>query len=171
MRARMLVAGLVVGSCALATVAGCGGGEPASAPKPKVTPVSIAPKPLAYGAKVKVAGIRANYHGTKDVRKARSVYVEIEDFYFSPTIIRGRPRQKITLLVENESQTPHTFTTSDKTLDVQLQPGSLAKLAFTLPAHGNVSFYSTGHQQQGMAGGLTVSGSFAAPAPTPSKAQ
>ncbi|MET9022958.1 cupredoxin domain-containing protein [Actinopolymorpha sp. NPDC004070] len=138
---------------------------------PKTTPESMAPKPLSYGAKVKVAGIRANYHGTKDVRKARSVYVEIEDFYFSPTIIRGRPRQKITLVVENESQTPHTFTTSDQTLDVQLQPGSLYRLAFTLPAHGNVAFYSTGHQKQGMAGGLTVSGSFAAPAPTPSKAQ
>ncbi|MGW5362888.1 cupredoxin domain-containing protein [Actinopolymorpha pittospori] len=164
MRARILVGGLAI---ALVAAAGCSPGEPPPRRTAKSPEASSTPAAVRIGAKTKVAGLTANYHGTKNVSGARTARVELEDFYFTPTVLRGRPGQRMTLIVENESQTPHTFTTSDKQLDVQLQPGGIARLAIRFPRSGNMSFFSTGHERQGMAGGLTVSGPIAKKAPTP----
>jgi uncharacterized cupredoxin-like copper-binding protein len=163
MRARILVGGLAI---ALVAAAGCSSNETPPRRTAK-SPEASSAAAVRIGAKTKVAGLTANYHGTKNVSGDRTARVELEDFYFTPTVLRGRPGQRMTLIVENESQTPHTFTTSDKQLDVQLQPGGIARLAIRFPKSGNMSFFSTGHERQGMAGGLTVSGPIAKKAPTP----
>jgi hypothetical protein len=51
---------------------------------------------------------------------------DMEDAYFSPTVLRGGPGQKIRLTLRSRGETPHHFTTSDEQLIVEVQPGLTA---------------------------------------------
>ena len=164
MRARALVVSLAIAAVALA---GCSDSPPVH----KVTPTPKTPKPavasphVAMGARLKVAGANANYHGSKDISGAKKVYIEIEDNYFSPTVIKGDPGQKILVSLENESQSPHTFTIGGRYVDQEMQPGGLSEVKVTLPKSGNLSFYCKFQKKNGMAGGFNVTGPVGAPGP------
>jgi len=163
MRIRWLVATLGVSCLA---IVGCSGGSSGPTPSPTATTPAKSPTGTAIGDKLDVAGLAATYHGTKDVRGARSVYIEMEDNYFAPTVLRGRPGQRLLVKVENESQSPHTFTTADGQVDMELQPGMVAEARVTLPRSGNLSFFCKLQKANGMAGGFTVSGPLDAPGKT-----
>jgi plastocyanin len=144
---------------------GCGG-EPeptqsaAATPRPaKATPT------LKVGSKVELAGVHANYHGTEDVSGARTMHIEIEDNYFSPTVIKGKPGQRLVVALENESQSPHTFTIGGSYVDQQIQPGGLSEVRVKLPESGNLSFFCTFQKKNGMAGVFNVSGPLGKPGP------
>lgn len=144
---------------------GCGGSpEPvqsrAATPKPaKATPT------LKIGSKAELAGVRANYHGTKDIAGTNKVSIEIEDNYFSPTVIKGKPGQRVLVSLENESQSPHTFTIAGTYIDMQIQPGGLSEVPVKLPKSGNLSFFCTFQKKNGMAGVFNVSGPIDKPGP------
>jgi plastocyanin len=147
------------------TLAGCTGDSPKGGSTPTHRPTPAAQPKASVGEKIKVAGLVANYHGTKNVAGAKSVYVEIEDNYFAPTVIKAKPSQKILLRVENESQSPHTLTIGGRYVNQQIQPGMISEVRVTMPKSGNLSFFCTFEKKAGMAGGFNVSGPIGKPGP------
>jgi plastocyanin len=167
MRTRSLASLLFAGTLLFAA-AGCAGADPEPAAThsrtAKPTPAVAEPQ-LAIGAKVRVAGVKANYHGTKNVAGASKVHIEIEDNYFSPTVIKGKPGQRVVVSLENESQSPHTFTVGGRYVDQQIQPGQISEVPVVLPKSGNLSFFCTFQKKVGMAGAFNVSGPIGKPGP------
>ena len=139
-----LVAGTLLGLLAVA-VAGCGG---KSASKSSGG---------GGGGQTVVAGVSANNHGAKTV--SSSAEVVLNDYYFSPTVLQGRPGSAVTLTLKNEGSVEHNFTVSGQSVDQNIQPGSSEKVSVTIPKSGAVSFYCKFHKSMGMAGALEVSGS------------
>ena len=122
------------------------------------------------GTPVKLAGNTTN-KGTKDISSS-SVEVELDDFYFSPTFLRGgTPGSTVAVHLKNQGKTSHTFTSAALGLDQTLSAGQTADLQVTLPQSGATEFHCKFHQQSnGMQGafffkdGDTVAGAGAAPA-------
>jgi plastocyanin len=105
-----------------------------------------------------IAGVQANNHGTKAVEDNGKTEVEMDDYYFEPTVLEGKPGEKVTLELKNEGQTEHTFTIDSQGVDQDLGPGEEAEVDVTIPKSGVVSFYCKFHKSQGMAGALAVTG-------------
>jgi len=109
------------------------------------------------GGQINAAGVQANDHGSKSA--SGETKVELDDYYFEPTVLKGSPGQKVTLELDNEGSTEHTFTIDAQGVDKELQPGDEAKVTVTIPKSGAVSFYCKFHRSQGMAGALVANGS------------
>jgi plastocyanin len=110
------------------------------------------------GGTTTVAGQAANDHGTKDVSGATGkVEVEMYDYYLEPTVLKGKPGQKITLELKNEGKVEHNFSVSGQSVDKSIQPGDEAEVDVTIPQTGTTAFFCKFHQSQGMAGGLESS--------------
>ena len=110
------------------------------------------------GGQKTIAGVKANDHGTKAVVDSGKTEVELDDFYFKPTVLEGKPGQTVTLELKNEGETEHTFTIDSQNVDQDLGPGEEAKVDVTIPKSGVVSFYCKFHKSSGMAGALAVTG-------------
>ena len=107
------------------------------------------------GSKV-IAGLKANDHGAKSV--SDEAEVELDDFYFEPTVLQGTPGHKVTLELKNEGKVEHNFTLAAQGIDKDVEPGEDAKVSVTIPKSGAVSFYCKYHKSSGMAGALAVTG-------------
>ena len=140
--------GALTVACALVLVmlisAGCGGSKKSEA------------KGESEGMKTTIAGLSANDHGAKQV--SGETEVELDDFYFEPTVLKGKPGAKVTIELKNEGKTEHNFSIDDQMIDQDLESGEDAKVTVTIPQSGEVSFYCKYHKSQGMAGALSASG-------------
>src|SRR5258706_16299405 len=160
------LAGLVL--VATLPVAGCAN-RPVGSASPSAAASTTAASPMpAVGAKIDVGGHNANYHGTADVSGAEKVTVQLGDRFFDPTVIRGKPGQKLTLALENKSNSSHTFTTADGLADIEVKPMSFAEGKITLPQSGNLLFFCKVDKDLGMVGVFKVSGPVNSPVPTAS---
>src|SRR5207244_2639541 len=99
------------------------------------------------GGQINAAGVQANDHGSKSA--SGETKVELDDYYFKPTVLKGSPGQKVTLQLENEGSTEHTFTVDSQGVDQALQPGDEAKVTVTIPKSGAISFYCKFHKSEG----------------------
>jgi len=147
----------LVGALAAVAIATSGCGD-----KPKhaeQSQPSVAPAPTwSIGARVTVAGLPANYHGTEEIADAQSAIIEMADGYFAPTVLHGTPGQQLVITLKNTGTTPHDFATGDQQFIVQVQPGATAEGKVTLPQSGNLSFYCAHEKEKGMVGAFNVSG-------------
>ena len=153
MKRALMTAGLAL---VVVAAAGCGsssGGSNAS------TTTQSSGSGGSGGGQINAAGIQANNHGTKSASGATKV--ELHDYYFQPTVIKGKPGQKVTLKLDNAGSVEHTFTIDSQSIDEMLQPGSEASVTVTIPKSGAVSFYCKFHKSSGMAGALVANGSSA----------
>ena|SRR5438132_10522676 len=112
--------------------------------------------PGAGSGKITVNGEAANDHGTKDVSGGGSQSVEVDSFYFNPTVFTAHAGDKLTLTLSNESQTAHTFTITEQNIDKELAVGSQVTVTVTFPSSGTLLFFCRFHRSQGMLGGLKV---------------
>jgi plastocyanin len=110
------------------------------------------------GGQKTIAGVQANDHGTKVVEAKGKTEVELDDFYFKPTVLEGKPGEKVKLELKNEGNTEHSFTIDSQGIDQDIQPGDEAEVDVTIPKSGVVSFYCKFHKSSGMAGALAVTG-------------
>jgi plastocyanin len=110
------------------------------------------------GGKTTVAGVSANNHGSASVSEG-SAEVELDDYYFEPTVLKGKPGSSVTLELKNEGSVEHNFTIDSQGIDKDLEPGKSAKVSVTIPKSGALSFYCKYHKSMGMAGALTGGGS------------
>ena len=120
------------------------------------TTASTTSSPGAGSGKITVNGEAANDHGTKDVSGGGSQSVEVDNFYFNPTVFTAHAGDKLTLTLSNESQTAHTFTITEQNIDKDLAVGGKVTVTVTFPSSGTVLFFCRFHRSQGMLGGLKV---------------
>ena len=139
---------IIAGALLLLAAAGCGSSSSGSSGSTSGSSGS--------GGQRTIAGVMANDHGTKTVSKETEV--ELDDFYFEPTVIQGKAGQKVTLELRNEGKVEHSFTIDSQGVDKTLSPGADTKVTVTIPASGSVSFYCKFHRSTGMAGALAVEG-------------
>lgn len=155
-----------------AAVAGCGtGGESGGTGSPTGTgsPAGGTGSPTGSGTAaapgdaptvvelpVMVNGKKANFHGEQSVIGKQSVSVELDDFYFGPTVLVGSSGQQLTLNLVNEGDLPHTFTIESQDIDVVLQPGQQGQTQVRFPESGRQGFVCRFHIAQGMLGLLVV---------------
>jgi plastocyanin len=105
-----------------------------------------------------INGSKVDSHGTKDVSgETGKVEIELDDNYFDPTILKGKPGQKVELELKNEGKTTHTFTISSQSINKEIQPGDETETEVTFPQSGQLEFVCTFHQSLGMVGALQTS--------------
>lgn len=116
------------------------------------------------GKKVMVAGVSANDHGSKQV--SGRTEVELDDYYFEPTVLTGKPGARVTIELRNEGKVEHNFSIDAQHVDTDVEAGKDANVTVTIPQSGEISFYCKYHRSRGMAGALATSGSSGAPGGT-----
>jgi plastocyanin len=104
-----------------------------------------------------VSGQKANDHGSQDVSGESELDLELDDFYFEPTVLTGSPGETLTLDLENEGDTEHNFSLTDQGIDQDVEAGEKAEVSVTFPDSGTLVFFCKYHQDMGMRGALTVS--------------
>lgn len=104
-----------------------------------------------------IAGEKVNYEDTEDVTGRSSTEVELEDYYFGPTVLTGSAGQKITVELKNTGTTEHNFTLEDQKINEDFAPGDTKEVTITLPDSGTVLFHCEYHEDMGMRGALQVS--------------
>ncbi len=105
-------------------------------------------KPVSVDGKVTVKG-------TKDIssKSVASIDIEADDFYFGPTFVKVKPGEKVTVELENEGNTTHTFTSDSLSTDQQVAAGKKAKFTITVPSNGTAfEFHCSFHGDMGMKG-------------------
>ena len=115
-------------------------------------------KSKSGGGKTTIAGVSANDHGTKSV-SGGSAEVELDDYYFQPTVLKGKPGSLVTLKLKNEGSVEHNFTIDSQGVDKDLEPGKSAEVSVTIPKSGAIAFYCKYPKSMGMAGALSGGGS------------
>ncbi|HEY6836485.1 MAG TPA: cupredoxin domain-containing protein [Gaiellaceae bacterium] len=145
MRGLLLLAALVL------LAAGCGGSGGKSS--------STTSESGSGGGKKTIAGVPANDHGSKNV--SGEAEVELDDFYFKPTVLNGKPGSQITLELKNEGSTEHNFSIDSQNISKDVEAGEDVKVTVTFPKSGQLSFYCKYHKSMGMAGALVAGGTGA----------
>ena len=139
---------LFLAACALIALgivlAGCGGSSESSTAGE------------GEGQQSTIAGVSANDHGSKDV--SGETEVELDDYYFEPTVLEGKPGTQVTLELENEGEVEHNFSIESQGIDQDVEAGETAKVTVRIPSSGEISFYCKYHKGEGMAGALKASG-------------
>jgi plastocyanin len=113
------------------------------------------------GGTTTVGGLKANNHGTKSVKSSGKTEVELDDFYFKPTVLEGKAGEKVKLELKNEGTVEHSFTVESQGIDKDLEPGDEGEVTVTIPKSGAISFFCKYHKSEGMAGALAVTGQSA----------
>jgi len=90
---------------------------------------------------VVIDGVSYADHGIKDVRNVSRLELEADDYYFSPTFLRGNPGQTLTLVMESD-----------------IPPKGKLQFDVTFPASGVLIFSCKYHRTLGMNGQLRVGG-------------
>jgi len=134
-----------------------GGGSPS--PSASVEASASASASESEGGTITVGSDTANNHGSKEVDNVTSVEVEMDDFYFEPTVLTGNPGQKLTIELKNESKagTLHNFSLSDQNIDQDVQADQSTEVTVTFPQSGFLEFFCKYHKSSGMVGELTTS--------------
>jgi plastocyanin len=141
----------------LLAAAGCGGGGGGGDESEEATTTTI-------------MGSQVESHGTKDVSgESEKVEIELYDNYFEPTILKGKPGQKVELELKNEGKVAHTFTLSEQSVDKEIQPGDETETEVTFPQSGELKFVCKFHQAGGMIGALETSAASSSSTTTTSK--
>ena len=94
-----------------------------------------------------------NNQGRLDATGMSSFSIEIDDNYFKPTYIKGKPGQALNIELESEGANPHTFTLTALSIDQELAAGEKTEITITLPSGTtDVVFFCRFHGSAGMQG-------------------
>jgi plastocyanin len=108
------------------------------------------------GGQITIGSDKANNKGTASIAGKEDVSLEVDNFYFKPTVLKGSAGQQIKLELENESGTLHNFTLSDQNINQDIQPNQKVEVTVTLPQSGFLEFFCRFHKASGMVGELSV---------------
>ncbi len=117
-------------------------------------PVKTVAAPASKEKSITLGGVTYANHGTKDVRSRSKLELEADDYYFSPTFLRGKPGQKLTLIVESEGNMLHNISIPALGIDKDVPPKGKVQVDVTFPASGVLSFSCKFHGALGMNGQL-----------------
>jgi plastocyanin len=82
--------------------------------------------------------------------------VEVDSFYFNPTVFTAKAGDKLTLTLSNDSKTLHNFSLAELKVDRDIPVGGKATVTVTFPSSGTYVFFCKYHRSNGMVGGLQV---------------
>ena len=119
-----------------------------------LAPVRAAAAPSGTRKSITLGGVTYADHGTKDVQNRSRLELEADDYYFSPTFLRGKPGQKLTLVVESEASTLHNISLPALGIDKDIPPKGKVQVDVTFPASGVLAFSCKFHGPLGMNGQL-----------------
>jgi plastocyanin len=128
---------IALGIVSMVLVASCGGGNDEES---------------SEGGTTTIGDVAANDHGTKDVSGESKVEVELDDDYFEPTVLEGKPGERVTLELKNEGGSEHNLTIEELQIDQDVEPDDEAEVEVAFPDSGTLTFYCKYHRGQGMAG-------------------
>jgi len=117
-------------------------------------PGRTAAAPSGKSKSITLGGVTYADHGIKDLRTLSKLELEADDYYFSPTFLRGKPGQKLTLLIENEASTLHNISIPALGIDKDIPPKGKVEADVTFPASGVLAFACKFHGSLGMNGQL-----------------
>jgi plastocyanin len=100
-------------------------------------------------------GRTANDHGTQAVSGGEAD-VEVDSFYFDPTVLTGAAGDKVTLKITNDSSTLHNFSLTDQNVDTDIPADGAVSVTVTFPSSGTAVFFCKYHQGNGMVGALQI---------------
>jgi plastocyanin len=103
---------------------------------------------------VNVSG-KVNVKGKKDIsgKSKATIDIEADNYYFEPTFVKVSPGEKVTVELENEGNTTHTFTSDSLKVDQQVAAGKDKKVTFTIPSDATgFEFHCDIHESMGMRG-------------------
>jgi plastocyanin len=138
---------MVGAACSGSSPSSGGGGSPTSG--------------ASEGGTITINGDKANDHGSKVVSGSSSLELEADnegnEYYFDPTVLSGKPGQKLTLTVKNEGDTTHNFSLDAQNINQDVQSGKEITVTVTFPKSGDLEFYCAFHKSLGMIGELQAS--------------
>lgn len=105
-----------------------------------------------------------NDHGTKDVTGKGELELEADDYYFSPSFLKGKPGERLKLEVANDSQSLHNLSITGQQLDTDIPQKGKVAIDVTFPASGVVLFFCKYHTTRGMNGELLAGDATPQPA-------
>jgi plastocyanin len=152
--ALLMAVGLVAGACSKKTETA--GGTTTPPTTEASSPAASPSETESGGGQITIGSDLANDHGTKDVSGQASLEVELDDFYFNPTVIKGTAGQQVKLELKNEGSALHNFTLTDQNIDQDVQSDQSADVTVTIPQSGFLEFFCKYHKGSGMVGELTV---------------
>jgi plastocyanin len=135
-RSVFIALAIALGLVSIVLVASCGGDDGES----------------SEGGTTTIGDIAANEHGTKDVSGESNVELELDDDYFEPTVLEGKPGERVTLELKNEGGSEHNLTIDELKIDQDVEPGEEAEVEVTFPESGTLTFFCKYHRDRGMAG-------------------
>jgi plastocyanin len=150
----LMAIGLVAGACSKKTPTA--GGTTTSPTTEASSPEASPSETESEGGQITIGSDLANDHGTKDVSGQASVEVELDNFYFEPTVIKGTAGAQLKLELKNDSTALHNFSLTEQGIDQDVQPDGSADVTVTIPQSGFVEFFCKYHKSSGMVGELTV---------------
>jgi len=108
------------------------------------------------GTQTTIGSEAANDHGSQDVSGMDETSLEVDDFYFEPTLLTGTAGQQLTIEIKNEGTVEHNFSLDEQSVSQDIEAGEDASVSVTFPDSGMLVFYCKYHRSQGMLGGLAV---------------
>ena len=136
--------------------------RPVAPPKPAASPAAkpaASPAAAQGGGQVRLGDFVYTDYGTRDVRGKATQDLDVGDFYFRGTFLRGNAGDKLRLRVRNVSGQAHNFSLPAQQLDRDIPPGGeRAEVLVTLPDSGGLRFFCKYHTSQGMNGQLLTGG-------------
>ena len=78
--------------------------------------------------------------------------VEVDDNYFSPTFMKVKDGQKLSIELENEGSNQHTFTITGLNIDQTIDPGAKKEIEITFTGTSDIAFFCRFHGSGGMRG-------------------
>jgi YVTN family beta-propeller protein len=147
---RTVTATIAVGNAPRKIAVQAAAGAAATSP----APIRATAAPAGKGKSVTLGGVTYADHGTKDVRNVSKLELEADDYYFSPTFLRGKPAQKLTLIVESEATTLHNISIPALGIDKDIPPKGKVQVDVTFPGSGALAFFCKFHGPLGMNGQL-----------------
>jgi plastocyanin len=108
------------------------------------------------GGQITIGSDQANDKGTKDVSGMDELELELDSFYFEPTVLKGTAGQSLKLELKNESTVEHNFTLEDQQIDQDVEGGEDATITVTFPSSGTAVFFCKYHRSSGMVGELST---------------
>jgi plastocyanin len=96
-----------------------------------------------------------NDHGKKDVSSLSDFTLEIDDNYFQPTFLKVKAGQKLSLELENQGASQHTFTITSLNIDQVVDPSAKKEIEITFSDSGaDIAFFCRIHGAAVMRGGF-----------------
>ncbi len=155
----------VLGALAVATAA-CSPApaRPTTSPKSAVPAKSAAstgasPTASPVAAQIRLGEWAYTDHGIRETQGKSSQDVDVGDYYFKGTFLRGNPGQKLTLAIRNVARGPHNFSLPSQQLDQDIPTGGeRVSIEVAFPESGALRFFCKLHPDRGMNGQLLAAG-------------